>query len=119
MRKYQSFAADRPYLRRGILLVGLLGLAACASAPPPPPAHVASRDFRSQAYCVLRAQAAGFADYDVAAACRRAELAAESRAQITHIDSDLDKACEGEASFGQQGGPFSWRAYMRCVDNSI
>ena len=55
----------------------------------------------------------------MAAACRRSELAAEARAQITHIDSDLDKACEGEASFGQLGGPFSWRAYMRCVDNSI
>jgi hypothetical protein len=104
--------------RQAMALAGVLGLAACASAPPPP-AHVASRDFRSQAYCVLRAQAAGYADYDVAAACRRSELAAEARAQITHIDSDLDKACEGEASFGQLGGPFSWRAYMRCVDNSI
>jgi hypothetical protein len=103
--------------REAMALASLLGLAACASAPPP--AHVASRDFRSQAYCVLRAQAAGYADYDVAAACRRSELAAEARAQITHIDSDLDKACEGEASFGQLGGPFSWRAYMRCVDNSI
>lgn len=105
-------------LRQGMALACLLGLAACASAPPPP-AHVASRDFRSQTYCVLRAQAAGYADYDVAAACRRSELAAQARAQITHIDGDLDKACEGEASFGQLGGPFSWRAYMRCVDNSI
>ncbi len=91
----------RPSFRKAMALASLLGLAACASAPPP--AHVASRDFRSQAYCVLRAQAAGYADYDVAAACRRSELAAEARAQITHIDSDLDKACEGEASFGQFG----------------
>jgi len=119
LRKYQSFLIVRPSLRQGLVLACLLGLAACSSAPPPPPAHVASRDFRSQAYCVLRAQAAGYADYDVATACRRAELAAQARAQITHIDSDLDKACEGEASFGQLGGPFSWRAYMRCVDNSI
>ena len=26
---------------------------------------------------------------------------------------------EAEASFGQVSGPFSWRAYMRCVDTSI
>ena len=106
----------RPSLRHGIAIASLLGLTACASAPPP---HVASRDFRSQAYCVMRAQSAGYADYDVAAACRRSEKVAEARAQVTHIDADLDKACEQEASFGQVGGPFSWRAYMRCVDNSI
>jgi hypothetical protein len=107
----------RHLLSHGIAFACLLGLAACASAPPAP--HVASRDFRSQAYCVIRAQSAGYADYDVAAACRRSEKAAEARAQITRIDSDLDKACEAEASFGQVDGPFSWRAYMRCVDNSI
>jgi hypothetical protein len=106
-----------PSLSHGIALACLLGLAACASAPPA--AHVASRDFRSQAYCVMRAESAGYADYDVAAACRRSEKAAATRAQITRIDTNLDKACEAEASFGQVGGPFSWRAYMRCVDDSI
>jgi hypothetical protein len=112
----------RALLRHGIGFACLLGLAAlgiagCASAPPP--THVASRDFRSQAYCVMRAESAGYTDYDVAAACRRSENVAEARAQVTHIDADLDKACEQEASFGHVGGPFSWRAYMRCVDNSI
>lgn len=107
----------RALLRHGIGFGCLLGLAACASAPPE--THVASRDFRSQAYCVMRAESAGYTDYDVAAACRRSEKVAEARAQVTHIDSDLDKVCEQEASFGRVGGPFSWRAYMRCVDNSI
>jgi hypothetical protein len=100
------------------VFVCLLELTACAGVPPPP-THVASRDSRSQAYCFIRAGSAGYADYDAAAACRRAEFAAEVRAKITHIDSDLDRACEDEASFGQLGGPFSWRAYMRCVDDSI
>jgi hypothetical protein len=103
--------------RQAIGLACLLGLAACAS--PPQATHVASRDFRSAAYCVIKAKATAAVDYDVVAACRRSERAAEARAQITHIDGDLDKVCEAEASFGQTGGPFSWRAYMRCVDTSI
>jgi hypothetical protein len=99
----------------GFLL--FLALGACASQQPGTP--VASRDLRSLSFCSLKAQAAGYADYDVAAACRRAERAAEMRAQSTRIDPALDKACEDEATLDHAGGPFSWRAYMRCVDDSI
>ena len=104
--------------RRGSLcLVLLLGLAACATTSTEKP--IASRDVRSLEYCALKAQAAGYAEFDVGAACRRAETAAEARAKITRIDAALDLACEKEASFGLERGPFSWRAYIRCVDDSI
>jgi hypothetical protein len=112
----------RPRLRigliaAGLIATGLVGLAGCASDPAE--THVASRDLRSQEYCLIRAQSAGYADFDVAAACRRAEVVAAARVRVTHIDAELDQACEKEATIGQADGPFSWRAYMRCVDNSI
>ncbi|HZT19888.1 MAG TPA: hypothetical protein VFA23_10830 [Dongiaceae bacterium] len=96
----------------------LLGMVACAERPGGG-TSIASREIRSQAYCTIRAQTAGYADYDVAAACRRAEHVAQVRSQNTHIDPVLDRACEDEATLGRAGGPFSWRAYMRCVDSSI
>jgi len=107
----------RPRLRISLVVACLIGLTGCASNPAA--THVASRDLRSQEYCLIRAQSAGYADFDVAAACRRAELVAAGRVRVTHIDPALDEACEHEATIGQADGPFSWRAYMRCVDNSI
>jgi len=103
---------------RALGLTLSLALAACASSGPED-RPIASRDFRSQAFCALKAQAAGNPDYDVRAACRRAEHAAETRAQVTHIDPALDRDCEEQATLGGVDGPFSWRAYMRCVDDSI
>ena len=98
--------------------VCLAGLTACASSPS---SHeqVASRDFRSQAYCLIRASKTGSSEYDVAAACTRDESVAKARAETTYVNADLDRFCEGEATYGNTGGPFSWRAYMRCVDTSI
>ena len=48
-------------------------------------------------------------------------LAVKGNQPTLHEDvaACFDKACEAEASFSQVGGPFSWRAYMRCVDDSI
>jgi len=94
------------------------GLAACVSSPSTLE-QITSRDFRSQAYCFIRANQEVSPDYDVAGACERAEQAAKARSQITHIDAKLDQVCEDEATYGGAGGPFSWRAYMRCVDPSI
>ena len=81
--------------------------------------QISSRDFRSQAYCFIRANQAGSSDYDVAGTCERAERVAKARSQTTHIDAELDRFCDEEATYGGTGGPFSWRAYMRCVDTSI
>ena len=94
------------------------GLAACASLPSTHE-QITSRDSRSQAYCFIRANQKPSREYDVASACEQVELAAKARSQITHIDAELDQFCEGEATYGGSGGPFSWLAYMRCVDTSI
>jgi len=94
------------------------GLAACSSSPSTHE-QITSRDFRSQAYCLIRANQEASPEYDVADACERVERAAKVRSQITHIDAELDQFCEGEATYGSSGGPFSWFAYMRCVDSSI
>jgi hypothetical protein len=102
---------------RGLAFALCLGVAACASQPKGD--LVGSRDTRSQEYCTLRAQAAGYAGFDIGSACRRAEYVAKTRARLTHIQPSLDRDCEEAATVGQAGGPFSWRAYMRCIDNSI
>src|SRR4029077_2612731 len=111
-----------PHLRTFWAIVAgiacLAGLAGCANSPSSQE-QIASRDFRSQAYCFVRANQTDSSEYDVAGACERSERVAKVRAQTTHIDSDLDRFCEGEATYGDTGGPFSWRAYMRCVDTSI
>jgi len=104
-------------LRLGLLFASILVVGACASSPDS--GLASSRDARSQEYCTLRAQAAGYAGYDVGSACRRAEYVAKTRARLTHIDPTLDRDCEQEATVGEAGGPFSWRAFMRCIDNSI
>ena len=96
----------------------LAALAACANSPSAQE-QISSRDFRSQAYCFIRANQAGSSDYDVAGTCERAERVAKARSQTTHIDAELDRFCDEEATYGGAGGPFSWRAYMRCVDTSI
>jgi hypothetical protein len=107
--------SSRPGLELAFALC--LGLAACVSQPK---SNVASsRDVRSQEYCSLRAQAAGYAKIDVGSACRRAEYVAKTRAQLTRIQPSLDRDCEEVATVGQAGGPFSWGAYMHCIDNSI
>ena len=96
----------------------LAALAACANSPSAQE-QISSRDSRSQAYCFIRADQAGSSDYDVAGTCERAERVAKARSQTTHIDAELDRFCDEEATYGGTGGPFSWRAYMRCVDTSI
>ena len=80
---------------------------------------VSSRDARSQEFCALRAKARGYADSTAAVTCRRREYSAQARAKSIRIGSDVDRACEGVATYGGPGGPFSWSVYMDCIDDSI
>ena len=101
-------------LSAGLLLAGLCpagGGAAFAGATEP------SRDLRSAGYCSLRANAAGFYDTEAAIACRREEYTAAARAREVTVPPDIDAYCESLAAEGDPIGPFSWRAYLDCVDS--
>jgi len=109
----------------GLTLLVIAGLlAGCFAPPPPPPARptpavFASRDARSQEYCALRAKARGYMDTDAAVNCRREEYTAEARARSIVINGEVDRSCEEIATYGGTNGPFSWGAYMDCIDDSI
>ncbi len=112
----------RPCLTGLTLLMAGALLAGCAAAPPPArptPAIFASRDARSQEYCALRAKARGYMDTDAAVNCRREEYSAEARARSIVINGEVDRSCEEIATYGGTNGPFSWGAYMDCIDDSI
>ncbi len=114
--------AQRPCLAGFSLLMAAGLLAACAATPPPvrpTPAIFASRDARSQEYCALRAKARGYLDTDAAVNCRREEYSAEARARSIVINGEVDRSCEEIATYGGPNGPFSWGAYMDCIDDSI
>jgi hypothetical protein len=113
---------QRPCLTGVALLMAVGLLAACSATPPPvrpTPAIFASRDARSQEYCALRAKARGYMDTDAAVNCRREEYSAEARARSIVINGDVDRSCEEIATYGGPSGPFSWGAYMDCIDDSI
>lgn len=113
---------QRPCLTVFALLMAAGLLAACSATPPPvrpTPAIFASRDARSQEYCALRAKARGYMDTDAAVNCRREEYSAEARARSIVINGDVDRSCEEIATYGGPSGPFSWGAYMDCIDDSI
>ncbi len=78
-----------------------------------------SRDARSAAYCSQRANIGGFYDTDVALACRREEYTAAARAREIEVPPELDQYCESLAGEGDPIGPFSWRAYMDCLDGVL
>lgn len=107
----------------GLALLFTVGVLAGCSTPPPParptPAIFASRDARSQEYCALRAKARGYMDTDAAVNCRREEYSAEARARSIVINGEVDRSCEEVATYGGANGPFSWGAYMDCIDDSI
>lgn len=98
----------------GALSIGLLlagGGEAHAGATEP------SRDLRSASYCSLQANAAGFYDTEAAIACRREEYTAAARAREVVVPPDIDAYCDSLAAEGDPIGPFSWRAYLDCVDS--
>ena len=76
-----------------------------------------SRDTRSAAYCSRLANIAGFYDTEAALACRREEYTAAARARSLAVPSEIDEYCESLAGEGEAAGPFSWRAYVDCVDS--
>lgn len=76
-----------------------------------------SRDTRSAAYCSRIANEAGFYDTEAALACRREEYSAAARARALEVPPELDEYCETLAGEGDGIGPFSWRAYVDCVDS--
>lgn len=93
---------------------GAIGPAAAATATPGP-----SRDTRSAAYCSRLANEAGFYDTEAALACRREEYSAAARARALEVPPELDEYCETLAGEGDGIGPFSWRAYVDCVDSLL
>lgn len=78
-----------------------------------------SRDARSAAYCSLRANMGGFYDTEAALDCRREEYTAAARTRGLDIPAELDEYCESLASEGDPIGPFSWRAYVDCLDGVL
>lgn len=97
------------------MLVLLAALLAPADATPAWP-QVPSRDARSATYCSQRANLAGFYDTEAAIACRREEYTAAARARSLAIPPEIDAYCESLAGEGDPIGPFSWRAFLDCVD---
>lgn len=129
MRHVQGLAQRERLLDRlrwpslaGFALMVVGSLTGCATTLPPArptPAAFASRDARSQEYCALRAKARGYMDTDAAVNCRREEYTAEARARSIVINGEVDRSCEEIATYGGPNGPFSWGAYMDCIDDSI
>lgn len=110
--------------RSGIVFAAGIALAALAAAGPAPRAQVAapvepSRDTRSAAHCSRLANAAGFYDTEAALACRREEYTAAARARAIDVPAEFDEYCETLAGEGDRLGPFSWRAYVDCVDGLL
>jgi hypothetical protein len=95
----------------GSLAIGSLGWAEARAAIEP------SRDTRSAAYCSRLANVAGFYDTEAALACRREEYTAAARARSLAVPREIDEYCESLAGEGETAGPFSWRAYVDCVDS--
>lgn len=106
----------------GLLALGPAGRAAMAQAAgeggiegeagPATP----SRDVRSASYCSQQANQAGFYDTEAALACRREEYTAAARARAVAVPPETDAYCESLAAEGDPAGPFSWRAFMDCID---
>ena len=95
----------------GSLAAGVLGRAESWAATGP------SRDTRSAAYCSGLANIAGFYDTEAALACRREEYTAAARVRSLAVPREIDEYCESLAGEGEAIGPFSWRAYLDCVDS--
>ena len=118
-------AARRPTLLRPTLLHSWgLALAALVAAGPTAwaqttPGAEPSRDTRSAAHCSRLANAAGFYDTEAALACRREEYTAAARARALEVSPEFDEYCESLAGEGDLLGPFSWRAYVDCVDGLL
>ncbi len=74
---------------------------------------------RSAAYCSRRANAPGFYDTEAALACRREEYSAAARVRAVEVPLEIDEYCESLAAEGDPVGPFSWAAYMDCVDQLL
>lgn len=110
-----------PMVHQGIALAALLVTASLASGVPgcaeARAATEASRDTRSAAYCSRLANVAGFYDTEAALACRREEYTAAARARSLAVPPEIDEYCESLAAEGEAVGPFSWRAYVDCVDS--
>lgn len=94
----------------GAALMQAVGLSASWAAAEP------SRDVRSAAYCSKRANLPGFYDTEAAIACRREEYSAAARVRSLEVPPDIDEYCESLAAEGDPVGPFSWAAYLACVD---
>lgn len=92
----------------------LAGGAAAAGAATEP-----SREARSVAHCSRIANAAGFYDTEAALACRREEYTAAARARSVDVPREIDEYCDSLAAEGDPVGPFSWAAYMACVDQLL
>lgn len=110
--------------RSGVFFAAGIILTALAAAAPAARAQVAapvepSRDTRSAAYCSRVANAAGFYDTEAALACRREEYTAAARARAMEVPPDIDEYCETLAGEGDRLGPFSWRAYVDCLDGLL
>ncbi|GIK96178.1 MAG: hypothetical protein BroJett029_03870 [Alphaproteobacteria bacterium] len=103
----------------------LAGLAACpgllllASGAAGQVGSEPSRDARSATYCSQRANIGGYYDTEAALACRREEYTAAARARALDTPRDLDEYCESMASEGSAVGPFSWRAFVECLDGVL
>lgn len=95
-------------------LVAVAGVPVAGSAASEP-----SRDVRSAAYCSRVANAAGFYDTEAALACRREEYTAAARARETEMSPEIEEYCDSLAAEGDPVGPFSWAAYMACVDQLL
>ncbi len=98
-----------------VLPAALAALLVPAGASPAWPQEP-SRDARSAAYCSQRANLAGFYDTEAAIACRREEYTAAARARSLVIPPEIDAYCDSLAGEGDPIGPFSWRAFLDCVD---
>lgn len=106
VRRLVAFAAGP------VLLLLASGAAAQLGSEP-------SRDARSAAYCSQRANIGGYYDTEAALACRREEYTAAARARALDAPPDLDEYCESMASEGSAVGPFSWRAFVECLDGVL
>lgn len=99
-----------------LLLPAALAVLLAPAAVAPASSQVPSRDARSAAYCSQRANLAGFYDTEAAIACRREEYTAAARTRSLVIPPEIDAYCESLAGEGDPIGPFSWRAFLDCVD---
>ena len=106
-----------PMVHQGIALAALVVTGSLAVGSPGWAATGPSRDTRSAAYCSHLANIAGFYDTEAALACRREEYTAAARARSLVVPREIDEYCESLAGEGEAIGPFSWRAYLDCVDS--